>query len=184
MDDKDMSSDLKKIVGGCIRNDSRAQRKLFELFSSKMYAVCVRYVGDRDTAKDILQDGFLVVFDKIGTYKGEGSFEGWMRRIFINQSLMYIRKNDALKNSDEIDSVPLVSMGMDTYGAVEQMSSKELLGIIADMPVGFRAVFNLYAIEGYSHAEVAEALGISEGSSRSQLSRARLWLQERIKKYY
>ena len=148
-----------------------------------MYPVCVRYVG-REVAKDVLQDGFVTVFNKIGTFKGEGSFAGWLRRIFVNTALMELRKNDVLKASREMDSVPEVSLGTNDYGAVEQLSAKELLVLVSEMPAGFRSVFNLFVIEGYSHAEIAEMLGINEASSRSQLSRARVWMQERIKKLY
>ena len=151
--------------------------------ASLMYSVCIRYVG-REVAKDVLQMGFVTVFDKIDTFKGEGSFEGWMRRIFVNASLMEVRKTDILKNSEEIGDVPICETGDQTIGAIEQLSAKELLGLISEMPPGLRSVFNLYAVDGYTHAEVGRILGISETSSRSQLSRARVWLQEKVKKLY
>ena len=172
----------KELIEGCRKNDRRAQRQLYDLFASRMLAVCIRYTGSRENAKDVLQEGFLTVFDKIGTYKGQGSFEGWMRRVFANQSLMYIRKNDALKYADEIESVPESGIGPGSEDPLTALSAKELMDLISAMPVGFRSVFNLYVLEGYSHQEIAEALGITEGSSRSQLSRGRIWLQERIKK--
>lgn len=182
-DDKGNSPELLELIRGCARQERSAQRKLYERFSSAMYAVCVRYVGNRENAKDVLQEGFLVVFDKIGTFKGEGSFEGWMRKIFINASLMYIRRNDALKFSEEIETVPVFEMGLDTYSAIEQMNAKQIMSLVGEMPAGFRSVFNLYVIEGYSHCEIAAMLGITEGSSRSQLSRGKNWLQERLKQY-
>lgn len=173
----------KDLIAGCAKREASAQKELYERYSSLMYAVCVRYVG-RETAKDVLQNGFITVFDKIDTFKGEGSFEGWMRRIFVNTALMEIRKTDVLKNSEEIDSVPSYDAGLQTTGAIEQLSAKELLSLINEMPAGLRSVFNLFAVDGYSHAEVSKILGISEMSSRSQLSRARVWLQARVKKLY
>lgn len=181
-DGSDKFLNEKELIEGCRKNDARAQRRLYELFAPTMLAVCIRYTGSRENAKDVLQEGFLTVFDKIGTYKGQGSFEGWMRRVFANQSLMYIRRNDALKYADEIESVPESGLGLDSDDPLGKLNAKELLDLISAMPAGFRSVFNLYVLEGYSHQEIAEALGITEGSSRSQLSRGRVWLQERIKK--
>lgn len=172
----------RELIDGCRRNDRRAQKQLYDLYAPRMLAVCMRYTGSRENAKDVMQEGFLTVFDKIGTYKGQGSFEGWMRRVFANQSLMYIRKNDALKYADEIESVPESGLGLDSGDPLGTLNAKELMELISAMPAGFRSVFNLYVLEGYSHQEIAEALGITEGSSRSQLSRGRIWLQERIKK--
>lgn len=171
-----------ELIAGCVRGDRNAQRKLYERYSSVMYPVCVRYLG-REDAKDVLQEGFLTVFDKIGTYKGEGSFEGWMRRIFVNASLMQLRKNDVLRHADDIDAVH------DTGGPVEagvlsQIGTREILDLVAELPAGLRSVFNLFVLDGYSHAEVGALLGITEQSSRSQVSRARSLLQEKIKKLY
>ncbi|MBO4571722.1 MAG: sigma-70 family RNA polymerase sigma factor [Bacteroidales bacterium] len=173
----------RELIDGCRRNDRRAQKQLYDLYAPRMLAVCMRYTGSRENAKDVMQEGFLTVFDKIGTYKGQGSFEGWMRRVFANQSLMYIRKNDALKYADEIDSVPESGLGLESGDPLGALGAKEIMELISAMPAGFRSVFNLYVLEGYSHQEIAEALGITEGSSRSQLSRGRIWLQERIKKF-
>ena len=147
-----------------------------------MYPVCVRYMG-REEAKDVLQEGFLTVFDKIGTYKGEGSFEGWMRKVFVNTCLMQIRKSDALRYTEDISESPELG-GMLDHGVLEQIGSREILDLVAQLPAGLRSVFNLFVLEGYSHAEVSAMLGITEQSSRSQLSRARSLLQEKIKKLY
>ena len=171
-----------ELISGCARGDRTAQRMLYERYASVMYPVCVRYLG-REDAKDVLQEAFLTVFDKIGTYKGEGSFEGWMRKIFINASLMQLRKTDVLRRTDDIDESPEVA-GPVEHGVMEQIGTKELLDLIAGLPAGLRSVFNLFAIEGYSHAEVGELLGITEQSSRSQLSRARSLLQKKIKELY
>ena len=174
--------DEAQLIAGCIRGDRNAQRMLYERYASVMYPVCVRYLG-REDAKDVLQDGFLTVFDKIGTYKGEGSFEGWMRKIFVNACLMQIRKGDVLRYSEDINESPELGGTME-HGVLEQLSSREILDLVAQLPPGLRSVFNLFVLDGYSHAEVSALLGITEQSSRSQVSRARSLLQEKIKKLY
>lgn len=144
-----------------------------------MFAVCIRYAGDRTVAEDLLQDGFVTLFSKLDSYKGDGSFEGWARRIFINTCLMYLRKKDALKMSDELEEARNITSG--TSSQIEDIGYKELIKIIGGLPDGFRTVFNLYVIEGMSHKEIAGLLGITETTSRTQLSRARSWLQNKIK---
>lgn len=144
-----------------------------------MFPICIRYAGDREVAQDILQDGFITLFTKLDDYKGEGSFEGWARRIFVTTALMYLRKKDALKMSDELDTVR--GMKADTVTQMQNLGYKELMELIMTLPPGFRTVFNMYAIEGYSHKEISDMLGISETTSRTQLSRARIWLQNKIK---
>ncbi len=144
-----------------------------------MYSLCMRYVGNKETAKDILHDGFIILFSKLDTYKGEGSFEGWARRIFINAALMHIRKSDVLKFSEEVET-SAINLKVES-SALERLEAERLMKLVCSMPVGFRTVFNMYAIEGYSHQEIAKELNITEGGSRSQLSRARLWLQERLR---
>lgn len=145
-----------------------------------MYSVCIRYVGERERAKDILHDGFVVLFSKLETYKGEGSFEGWARRIFINTALMHMRRADVLKFSEELENVSTSDLVVSPT-VLEKIEAKRLMQLVASMPAGFRTVFNMFAIEGYTHQEIAKELGITEGGSRSQLSRARIWLQERLK---
>lgn len=168
-----------KIVQSCIDGDRQAQRKLFELLAPKMLSVCLRYVGDRSVAEDLLQDAFVTLYTKLDSYKGEGSFEGWARRIFVTTCLMYLRKKDALKMSEELESA--IGVSASTPSAMENIGYKELMALILQLPPGFRSVFNMYVIEGYSHKEISQALGISEVTSRTQLSRARLWLQEKMK---
>ena len=171
------------LISGCARGDRSAQQQLYERYASLMYPICVRYLG-REDAKDMLQEGFLTVFDKIGTYKGEGSFEGWMRKIFVNASLMHLRKADALRRAEDLDGPQEKVEAITDHGVLEQISSREILDLIAELPAGLRNVFNLFVLDGYTHAEVAELLGITEQSSRSQVSRARALLQEKIKKLY
>lgn len=161
---------------------TREAKAIYDSLSNKMYAVCLRYMGDRDSAEDVLQDGFVTLFNKLGTYSGEGSFEGWARKIFVNTALMSLRKKDALKNSDDVDAARNISC--DEPSAIQNIGYKDLMKMIAALPAGFRTVFNMYVIEGYSHKEIAEELGISETTSRSQLQRARTLLQSKIKERY
>ncbi len=144
-----------------------------------MFPLCIRYVGDRVQAEDILQEGFITLFAKLKSYKGEGSFDGWARKIFVTTALMALRKKDALKMSDELETVR--GMKTDMPGQGQDIGYKELLKMVMELPPGFRTVFNMYAIEGYSHKEIGEMLGISEVTSRSQFSRARALLQKKIK---
>jgi len=139
----------------------------------------MRYVGDRILAEDILQEGFITLFMRLDSYKGEGSFEGWARRIFVTTALMELRKKDALKMSEELDAVRSMKADLPSQG--ENIGYKELMKLVMELPAGFRTVFNMYAVEGYSHKEIADMLGISESTSRTQFSRARALLQSRIK---
>ncbi len=165
------------LVQGCVAQDRRAQRALYEKFSSRMFSLCLRYAKDRDEAQDLLQEGFIRVFSKIGTYNAAGSLEGWMRRIFVNTALMRLRKGDVLRGAAEVEQARNVSDGIDLLSGI---GGKDIVRMIGRMPDGFRTVFNMSVIEGYTHQEIAKELGISEGTSRSQLSRARTWLQERL----
>ena len=125
-----------------------------------------------------MQEGFIKVFTAIDSYTGNGSFEGWIRRIFINTALEYLRRNDILRETVDIDdSEPMQEID---YSTVEQMSADELMELVAELPTGFRTVFNLFVVEGYNHKEIGEMLGITESTSRSQLTRAKKWLQKRI----
>ena len=160
--------------------DRRAQKAIYDALSGKMYAVCLRYMQDRTSAEDVLQEGFVTLFAKLDTYSGEGSFEGWARKIFVNAALMSLRKNDVLKESTDVETAWNVSS--DAPSAIQQISYKELEKAISELPPGVRTVFNMYVVEGYSHAEIAEQLGISVPTSRSQLLRARALLQAKLKK--
>jgi RNA polymerase sigma-70 factor (ECF subfamily) len=168
----------KHLLDSCKRGDREAQKVLYDRLASRMFPVCIRYVGDRMLAEDVLQDGFITLFTKLKDYKGDGSFEGWARRIFVTTALMSLRKKDVLKMSDELDAV----RGMKTEMAsqIQNIGYKELMDLVMSLPPGFRTVFNMYAIEGYSHKEIAETLGITETTSRTQFSRARVWLQNKI----
>ena len=169
-------------IEGAKSGDRKSQKAIYDLLSGKMFAVCLRYMGDRDSAEDILQDGFVTLFTKLDTYSGEGSFEGWARRIFVNTALMSLRKKDALKGSEDVDAAWDITSDEPT--AIEKIGYNDLMKMIEALPPGFRTVFNMYVIEGYSHKEIAEELGISETTSRSQLQRARMLLQSKIKNRY
>ena len=164
------------------QGDRRAQKAIYDALSEKMFAVCLRYMGEREAAEDILQDGFVTLFSKMDSYLGEGSFEGWARKIFVNTALMSLRKRDILKQTEDVDAAWNVTS--DEPSALEKIGYRDLMQMIADLPPGFRTVFNMYVIEGYSHKEIAEELGISETTSRSQLLRARMLLQSKIKNRY
>ncbi len=168
----------KELIDNCRKNNPIAQRALYDKYARKMMAVCLRYVRDYDTAQDLMQEGFIKVFTAIDSYTGNGSFEGWIRRIFINTALEYLRRNDILRETVDIDdSEPMQEID---YSTVEQMSADELMELVAELPTGFRTVFNLFVVEGYNHKEIGEMLGITESTSRSQLTRAKKWLQKRI----
>ena len=169
-----------RIIELCKQGDRAAQKALFDKLSSRMFPVCLRYMGNREAAEDVLQEGFISLFSKLNSYSGEGSFEGWARKVFVNTALMTLRKNDVMRQSEDIETAWSVSS--EDPGALQKISYKELMGMIAELPTGFRTVFNMFLIEGYSHKEIGEALGISEATSRSQLRRARVMLQNRIKK--
>ena len=161
---------LISIIDGCINHNQKAQKRLYELYSKRMMAVCLRYCGDYDVALDLMHDGFITLFNKIGSFENRGHFEGWMRKVFVNISLEYLRKQDTLRFSVDIDEARTLEIGGESV--LDKISAKEIYEHISRLPDGFRTVFNLYVIEGYTHAEIAEMLNINEASSRSQIGRA------------
>ena len=168
-----------KLIDSCIKGDRVAQKALYDRLAPRMFPLCIRYIGDRSQAEDILQDGFVTLFTRLKDFKGEGSFEGWARRIFVTTALMSLRKKDALKMSDDLEAAR--GLKTEISSQTQNIGYKELMKLIMTLPPGFRTVFNMYAIEGFSHKEIGEMLGISETTSRTQLSRARIWLQNKIK---
>ena len=160
------------------KGDTVAQKAIYDFLSPKMYPVCLRYMAERMAAEDVLQDGFVTLFSKLDSFTGVGSFEGWARKLFVNTALMALRKNDILKDTEEIEVAYNVTNS--ATSAVQNIGYKEIMQLISELPPGFRTVFNMYVIEGYSHKEIGLALGISENTSRSQLQRARVLLQSRI----
>ena len=172
--------DERQLVNACLKGDSKAQKQLYERFAPKMFGVCLRYAKDDDTAQDYLQEGFIRVFNNLDKFRFEGSFEGWIRRIVVNTALEKLRKMDVIKNSVEVEKA--LFKANDVEQVMDQINAGELLQLIQTLPTGFRTVFNLYAIEGYTHQEIGNMLHISEGTSKSQYSRARQWLQLRLNK--
>jgi RNA polymerase sigma-70 factor (ECF subfamily) len=148
-----------------------------------MMGVCYRYVNDMETASDLLQDGFVKVFQSLDSYSGTGSFEGWVRKIFVNCALEFLRKTDVLRNAADLDD-RLELAHSDNSSVISSMTAKELMDLVHELPPGFRTVFNLFAIEGYSHKEIGDMLNITESTSRSQFTRARQLLQKKINVLY
>jgi RNA polymerase sigma factor (sigma-70 family) len=168
------------LVIACLKGDPRAQKALFEKFAPKMFAVCLRYMGDSDDAQDTLQDGFVKVFSKLSDFKNEGVLEGWIRRIIVNTCLDAIRKNQKTKFDVSLTDVEYQLEYNDN--GLQSLELEELMNLVQSMPNGYRVVFNMFAIEGYSHKEIGEKLGINENTSKSQYLRARSFLRERIEK--
>ena len=168
-----------QLIDLCIKGDRASQKVLYNRLAPRMFPLCIRYIGNREMAEDVLQDGCITLFTKLGDYKGDGSFDGWARKIFVNTALMSLRKKDALKMSEDLEAIR--GMKDELPSQNQNIGYKELMELVMELPPGFRTVFNMYAIEGYSHKEISDTLGISETTSRTQLSRARIWLQNKIK---
>ena len=168
-----------QLITALKRTDSRAQKVVYERYSGKMMAVCVRYIANRSDAEEVMIDGFMRAFERISQFREEGSFEGWLRRIMVTESLMFLRRTKAWRQEIALDEV---TTEPDYEWADNALEVDDLLRLVGQLPDGYRTVFNLYAIEGYTHQEIAHELGISEGTSKSQLSRARLWLQTNLVK--
>lgn len=173
--EQSMMSD-EELVQRCIRKEPKAQEYLYKTFSGRMLGICSRYTDTIEEAEDIMQDAFIKIFNKIDGFKGNGSLEGWMKRIMVNTALDAFRKNKNFRHNIDIETIEYTS---ETHQHVlESMGAKDLLKLIKTMPRGFRTIFNLYAIEGYAHKEIADMLEISESTSKSQYSRARTYLQK------
>lgn len=170
-------SEEEKLVKGCLKGQASAQEALYNRYYRTMYAVCLRYSNGRETAEDVLQDGFIKVFRSLESYSGKGSLEGWIRRIIVNTALEQFRKKGAMYALVDIEEARYHDAGHDV---VSLMSEAEILKLVQGLPDGYRTIFNLYAIEGYNHREIGDLLGISEGTSKSQFARARQTLQESV----
>ena len=175
-----MKMNEEQLVSKCLERDSLAQKQLFDFYYKRMMGVCLRYAKDTEDAQDILQMGFIKVFEKLDLYKHQGSLEGWIRKVIVNTALDNIRRNKKLMNNIELDKVDYQLYNNDE-NVIDSMSAEDLLQVIQAMPPGFRAVFNLFVIEGFSHKEIAEKLNISVSTSKSQFSRARVFLQKKLK---
>jgi RNA polymerase sigma-70 factor (ECF subfamily) len=168
----------KQLIDKCQHGDRNAQRRLYELYSDKMMGVCLRYCKDRETAKDLLHDGFVKVYTHLDSFESKGSFEGWIRRIMVNTALEFLRKKTDEGYNQDIEEAYTLTNG--EYGVLEKMQAEDLLRTIQRLPATYRATFNLFVIEGYSHKEIAEAMNITESSSRVYLTRAKQLIQQML----
>lgn len=180
--------DLHKVIEGCLKNDRRAQERLFQLYYGKLIVVALRYISDRDTAEEILQNGFIKIFEKLDGYDSKGSFDGWTRKIIANTAIDHIRrtKKDPLLSGTDTDFVynaedPIVEMeNMDTLTLKGELA----LEAVQQLSPSYRTVFNLFVIENFSHKEIAKKLGITEGTSKSNLAKAKVNLRTILSKQF
>jgi RNA polymerase sigma factor (sigma-70 family) len=165
------------LIRGSIAGDPKMQEALYQKYASKMYAVCLRYAGNNDDAQDLLQEGFIKVFRNLEKFRHEGSFEGWMRRVFVNTSIEQYLKKVHMNSISEQEERGIEDASV---SVLDQLAERDIIQLVQDLSPGYRAVFNLYVIEGYSHKEIGELLSISEGTSKSQLARAKAILQKKV----
>lgn len=174
--------EMDAIVAACQRGERRAQRTFFEWFKSKMFVVCLRYAGTREEAEDLLQEGFVKVFRDLPQFRKEGSLEGWVRRVIVNVALQHIRRQKNVFQTTELT-------GQEDYGEIdepvfgEEQTTAGLVKLMQELPTGFRTVLNLYVLEGYTHPEISQMLGISVGTSKSQLMRAKEHFRKLLEKH-
>lgn len=169
------------LIKGCLRGDAAMQRALYDRFASEMYGVCLRYAGNTNDADDILQEGFIKVYNNLHRFRSEGSFEGWIRRIFINTCIEQFRRKVKSYNISEAHENTTEDSDL---SALDVLNAKDLVKLINELAPGYKTVFNLFVVEGYSHKEIGEMLGISEGTSKSQLARAKSTLKGIIETRY
>ncbi len=168
---------IEEILSGCVEQNRKAQKKLYDLFADRMYAVCLYYTGNRHDAEDILQEGFIKVFENIKQYTGKGALEGWMRKIFVNAALTLFRQKKITYDIEETTAIK-ESQIIDA-----NIAADDLMQMIMGLSDQYRLVFNLYALEGYKHKEISEMLNISINTSKSNLARARKILQDKVNDY-
>ncbi|HEX6914053.1 MAG TPA: RNA polymerase sigma factor [Chitinophagaceae bacterium] len=171
----------RKMIESCLRGDEPAQKLLYDQYAKQMLGVCYRYTKSIEDAEDVLQEGFIRVFRNLHKYKGEGELGAWIRRIMVNAALSFLKKNQALREERGIGEEYLHPVS--DYNPAVDLDTKELVRLVRQLPPGYQAIFNLYAVEGYAHAEIAGLMGISEATSRSQYMRARNLLISWIEKY-
>jgi len=171
-----------QIIKGCISGNHDSLGMLYQRYASVMLGICCRYCKTRTEAEDVLQEGFIKVFQKISTYKGKGSFEGWLRRIMINTAINHFKANSKHYYHEDIDLVNNISIKSDeeTLTMEKEISQDELIQLIQELPAGYNMIFNLYVIDGLTHAEISNDLGISINTSKTQLMKARKWLRNKL----
>ncbi|MEM6261191.1 MAG: sigma-70 family RNA polymerase sigma factor [Bacteroidota bacterium] len=174
---RSMKQPYQALIERCIQQDTAAHQRLYELFAPKMMAVCYRYARNQAEAEDMLQEGFIKVFQNLKRYTFKGSLEGWIRRIMVNTAIDLLRKHKYFQKETDIEEADVEEFA---EFSIDRLEMEYLLKIIQELPTGYRVVFNLYAIEGYSHKEIGQQLKISESTSRSQYTRARSMLKKRI----
>jgi len=167
----------KDLIAMCIDGDSYSCKQLFDMYSRKMMAICYRFARDRNEAEDILQEGFIRIFNKLSLYSGQGALESWMRRVIINTAIKYKKRHIIKHSYSDIDNVHALDT---TPSVIDDISRDEILALVQSLPEGYRIVFSLYVIEGYSHKEIADRLEIGESTSRSQLVKARALLRTKL----
>ncbi len=171
-----------ELIEQCIhRHDRRAQKELYERYSPIMFAICLRYMPTREDAEDALISGFTTIFTKLDSFQNKGSFEGWMKRIMINNAISMLRSNS--KYAYNIDEEPDINIAGEYHNIEHTLNAKDIMTAIRELPTGYRTIFNMYAIEGYSYEEIADMLHISLGTVRSQLFKARKILQKKLTEY-
>jgi RNA polymerase sigma-70 factor (ECF subfamily) len=173
-----------QIIKGCIKHKRRAFSLLYQKYGAVMLGVCMRYIGNRHEAEDVLQEGFIKIFKKIKTFEGRGSFEGWLKRIMVNTAINYLKSNKKFQVEEEFDANKINhTAGLSDEVTVEddsEFNQVELISMIDDLPTGYKLIFNMYVLEGMTHKEIAESLGCSLGTSKSQLSKARKYLKKKL----
>jgi RNA polymerase sigma-70 factor (ECF subfamily) len=169
------------LIKACSSGDNKAFKKIYDIHSGTMYSICLRYMNNEDEAKDALQEGFIKVFKNISKFSFSGSFEGWMKRIFVNTSIEQIRKRKIHLDVTELNSNEMKLTAKIETGA---MDAEKMMLLVQALPEGYKTVFNMFVVDGYSHKEISEHLGINENTSKSQLFKARKQLQERLKDWF
>ena len=163
------------ILAGCLNIDPSSQRELYNRYSPKMLSVCYRFANSREDAEDMLQEGFIKVFTQMHTFQNKGAFEGWIRRIIVHTCINFLKKNKKFSNSIDLEQADYLEVKEETMPSV--MQARQIIECIRLLPLGYRTVLNLYAMEGYSHKEIADMLDIEESTSRSQYTRAKSMLE-------
>lgn len=172
--------DFEAVIAGCRQHNRKAQKQLYEAFSRMLLGICMRYASSTAEAEDILQEVFLKIFTNINDYEGKGSFVNWMKKVTVNTAITHYHRN--LRHTDTAPLDELRTEASDDISADSMLSADDLMNLLNRMPAGYRVVFNLFALEGLKHREIADQLGIDENTSKSQFLRARAWLKKEIEK--
>jgi RNA polymerase sigma factor (sigma-70 family) len=168
------------LIEGCIAGNRKMHALLYDRFAPKMYGVCLRYASSADDAQDLLQEGFIKVYRNLEKFRKEGSFEGWIRRVFVNTSIEHYRKKVNLNSIGENEERTIED---GNWNVLDQLAERDIIALVQNLSPGYRSVFNMYVIEGFSHKEIADMMGISEGTSKSQLARAKSILQKKVEDF-